>query len=238
MKIRKYIIIDDTESDVMHIRKQLDKLPFLSLLGISSSLEEAIGLIAQEVIDLIILDIKLPSRSGLDLLKLGLKLPPVIIISAYSDYALESYKIGEAVDYVLKPFTFERLSIAVYRALSLKVTATSITDSSYTFLKMGRKIQRFDHEMLDFVEGYGLYSKVFTGTQAHVVNERLSTLTEILPSRLFFRVHKSYIINVSKITRYEKNILWINDYKIPIGISFRPKLDGLLYLFDNNDPIT
>ena len=235
MNNRKYIIIDDTESDVLYVRDLLDKLPFLNLAGICSTIEKATELLSQEVIDLIILDINLADQSGLTLLKLGIQLPPVIITSAFSDFALESYEIGKAADYLLKPYTFERLLIAVNRALNLQVSATSIANPTYIFLKMGRKIQRFDYQSLDFVEGYGLYSKVVTGTQTHVVNERLASLTELLPARFFLRVHKSYIINITKITSFDRNTLWINNHKIPIGISYRHKLDGLLRLFNNNE---
>ncbi|GAB3725159.1 LytR/AlgR family response regulator transcription factor [Spirosoma lituiforme] len=235
MNSRKYIIIDDTDSDALHVRDQLEKLPFLNLAGICSSVEKATELLSQEVIDLILLDINLADQSGLTLLKLGIPLPPVIIVTAFPDFALESYEIGKASDYLLKPYTFERLLIAVNRAINLQVSATSIADPNYIFLKMGRKIQRFDYQTLDFVEGYGLYSKIVTGTQTHVVNERLASLTELLPSRFFLRVHKSYIINITKITSFDRNTLWVNNHKIPIGISYRPKLDGLLRLFNNGD---
>ncbi|GAB3958095.1 LytTR family DNA-binding domain-containing protein [Spirosoma harenae] len=235
MKIKKYIIIDDAESDVMYLKSQLTKLPFLQLAGICPTVEATIELLATESIDLILLDIKLPSQSGLFLLKSGIELPPVIITSAYSEFALESYEIGKAADYILKPFSFERLLIALNRALAMHSSPTSFADTDYIFLKMGRKVQRFDFQSIDFVEAYGIYSKVYSNNHSFVVNERLATLTALLPAQMFLRVHKSFIINVGKITSYDRNSLWIHNFKIPIGVSFRPKLEGLLRLFNNND---
>lgn len=233
MKIRKYIIIDDSEDDAYNLTQYLNKIPFLRPAGVYPSIQEAIDVLTRESIDLVLLDIALPQQSGLSLLKSGIALPPVIITSAYPEFALESYEIGKAADYLLKPFTLDRLLTGVNRALMIQATLTSFKEIDFVFLKMGRKVQRFDFHLIDYVEAYGLYSKVFVGNQISVVNERLMALTELLPARQFIRVHKSYLINVTKITGYDRQALWIDQTKIPIGAAYRPQLEGLLRLFDN-----
>lgn len=235
MKIKKYIIIDDKESDAQYLKEQLAKFPFLQLMAICPTLESTLAVLSTEPIDLVLLDIQLSDQSGLDLLKLGLNLPPVIIVSSFPQYALESYAIGKATDFLLKPFTFDRLMVALNRALTTQMGLNSFAETKYIFLKMGRKIQRFDFDSIDYIEAYGVYSKIHSEGSVHAVNERLASMSELLPTRLFIRVHKSYIINISKITSYDRHNLWIQKSKIPIGLSFRPRLEGLLRLFDNND---
>lgn len=232
MKSKSYIIIDDSIADAGFLKQHLDLVPFLELYKICSSVEESIGVLANQKIDLLFLDIKLSGQSGLDLLKFSSSLPPVIIVSAYPEYAIESYEIGKAADYLLKPFTYERLLIGLNRALSIQIKPTSIAESNFIFLKMGRKIQRFDYMSIDYIEAYGIYSKVICNGHTYTVNERLVTLTELMPDQFFMRVHKSYLINITKITGYDRNYLWLGQLKIPIGISFRPKLEGLLRLFN------
>lgn len=237
MLTKKYIVVDDSAADVEYLRRNLNNLPFLEFAGCCSTVGEAMGLLAGEKIDLIFLDVNLGSGSGLSLLKTGADLPPVIVISAYTEYALECYEIGKVVDYLLKPYTYERLLVAVNRAVSLQVTHGNVVNEEFIFLKMGRKIQRFEYQAVDYVEAYGAYSKVFCRGQLYVVNERLASLTELLPSRFFLRVHKSFIINLNKIVSFDRNHLFLSQVKIPIGISFRPRLEGLLRLFDRVEEI-
>ena len=234
---KKYIVVDDSAADVEYLRQHLANLPFLEFAGCASTVGEAMGMLAGEKIDLVFLDVNLKGASGLSLLKTGVALPPVIIISAHTQYALECYEIGKVVDYLLKPYTYERLLVAVNRAVSLQVAQENVVNEEFIFLKMGRKIQRFEYQSVDYVEAYGAYSKVFCRGQLYVVNERLASLTELLPSRFFLRVHKSFIINLSKIISFDRNHLFLPQIKIPIGISFRPRLEGLLRLFDRVDEL-
>lgn len=234
MEIKQYLLVDDTESDALYLKSLLSKFPFFKLVGIAPTIEAAIQFLSTQSIDLVFLDINLNNQSGLSLLKTSMALPPVIITSAYPDYALESYEIGKAADYLLKPFPVERLHIALNRAFQWQ-TPVPMAEVDAIFLKMGRKAQRFTFQSIDYVEASGIYTKVFTDKQMYLVNERLASLTEQLPSRLFIRVHKSYLINISKITSYDRHTIWLNQTKIPIGRSFRPHLEGLLSLFDTNE---
>jgi DNA-binding LytR/AlgR family response regulator len=235
MKGKKYIIIDDLSADAEYLKQQLITLPFLEPLAVCSTIEDAIGILTAQPVDLLFLDVRLGSKSGLSLLESFPNLPPVIIVSAYREYAIDSYNIGKAADYILKPFTYERLLMAVNRALSIKLASNSMVESDFIFLKMGRVIRRFDFDTVEYVEGYGIYSKVCDAGQVYVVNERMMTMADLLPSQLFMRVHKSYIINISKILTYDRHHLFVGQTEIPIGSSYRPRLEGLLRLFDKID---
>lgn len=235
MKVNQYLVIDDSEEDILHLSHLLDKFSFFRLVKGVSTVEEAIQIFTVQPIDVIFLDVRLAHQSGLTLLKASVNLPPVIIISAYPEYAIDSYEIGKAADYIVKPYTEERLHIALTRALQFQSNAGGIMAVNAVFLKMGRKVQRFDFPAIDYVEALGIYAKVFIGDQMNLVNARLVTLTKLLPPRLFMRVHKSYIINVNKITSYDRNNIWLGKTKIPIGVSYRSRLEGLLSLFENSD---
>ncbi|GAB4043400.1 LytR/AlgR family response regulator transcription factor [Spirosoma litoris] len=231
MEIKQYLIIDDTESDALYLKGLLSKFPFFNLVGITPTIESAVQVITSQEIDLIFLDINLNGQLGLTLLKEVIDLPPVIITSAYPDYALESYEIGKAADYLLKPFPLDRLHLALTRAFQSQ-SQVNIDEIDAIFLKMGRRAQRFAFQAIDYVEASGIYTKVYADNQVYLINERLAALSDQLPSRMFIRVHKSYLINVNKITSYDRHTIWLGHTKIPIGRSFRPRLESLLSLFD------
>ncbi|MCY7357077.1 MAG: LytTR family DNA-binding domain-containing protein [Rudanella sp.] len=232
MIVKHYLVIDDKEADVEYLVNLLDKLSLFKLAAQASSLDVAIAILASQRVDLIFLDIRLANQSGLTLLKAHINLPPVIIISAYPEYAVDSYEIGKAADYLLKPYSEERLHIALSRALQYQPKVNQLGDVNGILLKMGRKIQRFNYQSINYAEAFGVYSKVYTDDQVHVVNERLIALTNLLPDRYFIRVHKSYLININKITSYDRHNFYLGKIKIPIGISYRPRLEGLLAVFD------
>ncbi|GAB4016599.1 LytTR family DNA-binding domain-containing protein [Spirosoma migulaei] len=233
MVVKQYLIIDDSEPDAFYLKGLLSRFTFFNLVGIAPTIESAVQFLSSQSIDLIFLDISLDGQLGLSLLKTGMTLPPVIITSAYPDYALESYEIGKAADYLLKPFTLERLQISLTRALQWQNQPTVI-EKNEIFLKMGRKAQRFVFQSIDHIEAFGIYSKVYADNQMYLVNEGLALLIDQLPARLFIRVHKSYVININKITSYDRHTIWLGQTKIPIGRSFRPSLEGLLSVFDTN----
>ncbi len=235
MKQKKYLIVDDSPVDAQILCQYMESLPLLEMVGICTTVEETLTLLAIEDIDLLFLDVKLANQSGLNLLKISRSLPPVIVTSAYADHAAESYEIGKAADYILKPFTYERLLVALDRTLSIRVSPNSIIEEKYIFLKMGRQVSRFEIDAIDYIEAYGAYIKVFSDNQMFLVNERMSTISNLLPNPLFVRVHKSYIVNTSKIIGYGRTYFVILTNRIPIGESYRPNLTSLLRLFDRID---
>lgn len=234
MNVKHYLIIDDTEPDALYLKKLASKFAFLKLVGIAPTIETAVHFLETQSIDLLFLDMRLNGQLGLILLKTGMTLPPVIITSAYSEYAVESYEIGKASDYLLKPFTLERLQIALTRVFNAP-NQPGLVGREEIFLKMGRKTQRFVFQSIDYVEAFGAYTKIYADSQRYLVNERLGSLLEQLPPGLFMRVHKSFVINIHKITGYDRHTIWLNQTKIPIGRSFRSALEGLLSIFDATD---
>ncbi|GAB3251591.1 LytTR family DNA-binding domain-containing protein [Larkinella harenae] len=198
---------------------------------VCSTAQEATVLLQQQEFNLFVLDINLPDQSGLDLIRSFPKVPPVIVTTAHTEYAVESFDMDVA-DYLLKPFTFTRFTKAVNRALSIQVDQNSLADDDFVFLKVGHAMQRFDYDAIDYVQAFGTYSKVYSNQKVIVVNETISHLETLLPKQQFLRIHKSYLMNLSKINSYSYRNVFIGSAKIPLGASYREKFEGFLTLLD------
>lgn len=233
MKTINCLIIDDNSESINQLSLQLKKLIFANITS-CTTYDEALEILRKnKQYDIIFLDMQLQDKSGLDLIGAFPKLPPVIIITAFTHYAHQSYDEDIIVDYLLKPCTDIRLLRAINRALiDTQYLVGSFSGDSSVFLKAGRKITKFDYEQIDYIEAYGVYSKVFNKSALTLVNESISNVETVLPKKQFIRIHKSYIINISKITSYDHKSFYINDTKVPMGASYKPFLEPLLRIFD------
>lgn len=237
MQLISCLIVDDDAGFVQDLAGQLKKLAFIKVTGSCKTYGETLMALKSNSIDLLFLDINLESTDGLngfDLLRQHPHLPPVVIMSNTPDYAVESYNIGIAKDFLVKPIDIRRLVLAINRALEADVESGQLVDSKSIFLKMGRKFQRFCIDEIDYFEGYGIYAKVVTQEGiTHVINDSLTDLENMLEGKKFMRVHKSFIINLNKLTGFDHNKLYLKNASVPIGSSYKGKLEGLLRLFDN-----
>ena len=234
MRNRTVLIIENDESSVRAILSYLGRLPFFNSPTICRSAETAFNYLNQQEFDLVILDMNLPNKSSLDIL---LSLPtqsqfPVVSTSACATYEVDYFDLNVA-DYLVKPFSFQRFIRAVNRALKVQYTPHSFTDNQTVFLKIGRSIQRFQYNEIDYIEAFGVYSKIWWHQKATLVNEPISTLETHLPPQRFLRVHKSYIISLASLSSYTYSSLTAGGTKIPLGASYRPKFDGFLKLLSS-----
>lgn len=237
MQLVSCLIVDDDDTFVKELSSLLEKLAFIKVIGCCKTYGETVVALKSNNIDLIFLDINLDSADGLngfDLLRQYPNLPPVIIVSNTPDYAIESYTIGIAKDFLVKPIEMRRLVLAINRTLETNIESGQLIDSKSVFLKMGRKFQRFCIDDIDYFEGYGIYAKVITQDGlTHVINDSLTELENMLEAKKFMRVHKSYIINLNKLTGFDHNKLYLKNASVSIGSSYKSKLEGLFRLFDN-----
>lgn len=234
------IIVDDEPMARGVIRKHLEKLDSFLVIQECNNAIEAINTLQKEKVDLMFLDIQMPQLTGLDFLKTIKNPPMVVLATAYSEYAVDSYEYENVVDYILKPITFERFlktSNRIFEKLKLKVPqhaiaeekTESITESQSVYLKSDKKIHKVNHSDILYLQGYGNYVKVFTKTQGMImVLQKLQEFEDTLPSQIFYRIHKSYIISADHISMIEGNRLRIGDHDIPIGNTYKYKLDSIL----------
>src|SRR5690606_35211940 len=224
------LIIDDEQHAIDVIRTYCRRIPYLEVLGEFTDPREAVAYLDAEShsVDLVFLDIEMPRFSGIDFLK-AYTFPNVILITAYTEYALESYQYG-VVDYLLKPVAFERFSTAVKRVherQQSKIMAYRRENPSKDsiYVKTDRyKIEKVALQDIVYIQGAKNFSVIRSIKGAIVSSLRLKELEELRPSERFVRIHKSYIIHMDYLEALEgKNIQLKNvDRKFVIGGAYKP----------------
>ncbi len=220
----KCLIIDDEPLAREVLESYVEDLPSLELVASCTDAVEALDRLNQEPIDLLFLDINMPKLSGINFYKSLSVKPKVIFTTAYSDHAVEGFEL-EAVDYLLKPFSFERFVKAVNK---VKINPPDNQQADFIMLKVDKKTHKINFDQIQYFESIGDYVKLhLTDGKTLIISETLRKLEELLP-KAFLRVHKSYIIALEQLEYLEGNQAKIGETKIPIGQSYREKINMLL----------
>jgi DNA-binding LytR/AlgR family response regulator len=209
------------------LKKYIAELPYLELIAVHSNPLSAMEVLQSEHVDLIFLDINLPKISGLNFLK-SLKDPPEIIITtAYSEYALEGFELN-VTDYLLKPFSFERFlkAVSTLSSNSKKVSnqhrvEKTVENNGFTFEKVNNTIYKIVYNQIRYIESDRDYVRLFMDNEKYSFRQSLKYWEEMLPVQQFSRVHKSYILNVKKITQITGNRIIAGNDVIPIGRNYK-----------------
>jgi len=226
MKINA-LVVDDEPLAQNVIKQYANKLPDLNIIACCNDAICAHSFLLENTVDLLFLDINMPKLSGISFLK-NLKNPPVVIFTtAYSEYALEGFELN-ALDYLKKPFSFERFCKAYYRAeelITLKQSSSSKSSDDRTenflFVKSDKKTIKVRFSDINYIEGLGDYIKIHLADKKLVTNLSMKKIFSLLPENKFYRIHKSYIISLEKIDSIEGNMAIIGKIKLPVGNSYR-----------------
>lgn len=225
------LIVDDEPIARDIVKTYCGHLPYLNIVATSGNAMEAKAILFQQKIDILFMDINMPVMDGVTFLKTLKNPPQVIFTTAYKEYALDAFELS-ACDYLLKPFSLERFIIAVDKAMErlqvLPISVIENTDSNkqdYIFIKTDGKIYKILYQDLLYAEASGNYTKIVTLQNILLPAITFSGFEELLPRSLFLRIHRSFIINKSKIDHIEGNRLFIEKTEIPIGSNYR---DGFL----------
>jgi DNA-binding LytR/AlgR family response regulator len=218
------LIVDDEFLALNLLEHYIEQVPDLALSGRFKSPLEAAQRLQEGDIQLLFLDIQMPTLSGNHLLR-TLKHPPVTVFTtAYTDYAVEAFELN-AVDYLLKPFSFERFLQAVNKAKELlRPAALPVVpqeSKDYFSVKVDGKVVRIPFEEILFIEGLKEYVRIVCQDARHVTLASLKDLEELLPATNFLRVHKSFIVAKNKVQALDGNRLEIGAHKIPVSRSRR-----------------
>nr|WP_295931840.1 LytTR family DNA-binding domain-containing protein [uncultured Dyadobacter sp.] len=222
------LIVDDEPIARDIIRTYCGHLPYLRVVAACATALEAKAALLQNRVDILFLDINMPVIDGISFLK-TLKSPPqVIFTTAYKEYAIDAFDLA-ACDYLLKPFSLERFMVAVDKAMEKiqpagGATATGIPEQKeedFLFLKADGKIYKILHDDLLYAEANGNYTKVRTVQHTLLPAMTFSGFEELVPKSRFLRIHRSFIINKSKIDHIEGNRVLIDHTEIPIGSNYR-----------------
>lgn len=229
MKLIRCIAVDDEPWALALVADYINKIPFLELIFKSNSSIEALEYLQHEEVDLLFLDIQMPELTGMQFMKIANKKTPVILTTAYSEYALEGYE-HNVIDYLLKPISFDRFYKAAEKARQMisinnktpeQVLPLPQNIDDFLFIKTDSKLVRVSFDDILFIEGLKDYLSVVTKDEKLITLQSLKNMEEILPSQNFMRVHKSYIIALNKIDTLEKNRIFIRNEVIPIGDTHR-----------------
>ena len=226
----RYLIIDDEPIAHRIIEGYCEDLPHLEKVGNAYNAFEASELVAKQRVDLLFLDLNLPKLTGFEWLRTLPNPPKIIVTTAYQEFALEGYELN-VVDYLLKPFSFARFLQAVNKVIeSAPVAKPSSNEPSQEsfFLKGDKQKHQVHYEEVLFVEALGNYCKVFLDEDVIVTHEKISALEKLLPSGLFLRVHKSFIVATPKIRSIQGNQILLKDHKIPIGQTYKAEVNRLM----------
>lgn len=224
----KCIIIDDEQLARTLLENFIQKISSVDVVGIYKNPSDARPAIEQGLVDLIITDIQMPGTLGSEFIKTLDNPPLVIFTTAYKDYALEGFEL-DAVDYLLKPFSFERFEKAIGKALSyfeLKNKELSSPDlkADYLTIKADHKLYKVHYTDISYIEGMREYVSFHTTTGRITALMSLKYLENNLPKSIFVRSHKSYIVNKHLVQALEGNQLLIKDKQIPIGQMYRDEV--------------
>jgi two-component system, LytTR family, response regulator len=226
MNIRT-IIVDDDDAWREIISAFVATIPNLTLEGSFDSPQKAFQKLSEENIDLAILDIDMPVMSGLSLVK-SLKNPPAIIfVTSHADYAAASYDV-EAVDFLTKPFEFDRFAKAIERVSkrleSSTPTKTPTPEDDLFFIRSQNSYIKLRYSEVLFIKAMENFIQIVTETQKYTVLMPLSNIESQLPPEKFMRVHRSYLINMFNITSVERDTVNIKENSIPLSEQYKEKL--------------
>ncbi len=226
----KCIIVDDEQHAIDILVHYVEQTPLLQLAGTTTNPLEALQLIATQKIDLVFLDIQMPELSGIDFIKALQGRVRVILTTAYSEFALESYEL-DVVDYLLKPVRLPRFLQAVQKAAKEMEDPGAVSgqdEDDYIFVKTESKgkLLKINLPDIDYIEGMKNYVAIYCANKKTMVYTSMKDLEERLPSKDFIRVHKSFIIAIGRITGIEGNLVRLKDVntEIQIGENYKPQL--------------
>jgi DNA-binding LytR/AlgR family response regulator len=237
------IAVDDEPLALNLIEDDIRKVSFLKLVKKCRSVTEALKILNTEKIDLIFLDIEMPDITGIQFLKSMKNKPMVIFITAYDKYALEGFEL-DVLDYLLKPVPFDRFLKAVNKAYEYYNFVNVKTQSQenmgiyhdYIFVKSEHKIIKINTKDILYIEGLKDYIKIYAGGDKPIYTlQSLKYLEEILPPTQFIRIHRSFIISLSKIEYIGKSKVNIAGESIPISNFYRSRLFDII---NNSDSST
>jgi DNA-binding LytR/AlgR family response regulator len=221
------LILDDEPAALEVLEHFIGKVFFLNLVKKCEQAIEAMQILEENNIDLLFLDISMPDIDGLQFLKSIKSRPLVIFTTGYREYALDGYDY-DIVDFLLKPFDFERFLKAVNKANNLisktsRIPVVQTKAQQYIFIKADYKLMKINVDDILFVEGLKDYIKIYTRQKLYLTLMSMTAIEEKLPAGEFFRLHRSYIISLSKIDSISRHRVIIGEKFIPISLPYREK---------------
>ena len=231
------LAVDDEPPALEVLKKYIGAMPNLQLAGTCADALEALTVLQQHAIDLLFLDIQMPQLFGTDLVRTLKNPPKVIFTTAFRKFAVEGFEL-DAVDYLLKPISFERFLKAVNKVMGAAFQTATLPDANnniksnhaegYISLRADRKNLKIPLNDILYIESLKDYIKVVTIFKTIIAKQSISSLEEMLPKGLFIRIHRSYIVSLDKIESYTNDLVGIGKQELPISRMYRYEVNKIL----------
>lgn len=227
------IAIDDEPLALQQMELYADKTPFLNLLGLFESALEAMDFLQNNAVDLMFVDIQMPNLTGMDFVKSLTNPPKVIFTTAYSEYAVEGFQV-DALDYILKPLDYVTFLKSANKAKAYfdRITPeaeTFDTNDQYLFIKSEYKMVKVEIDKIEFIESMGGYLKFhLEGDKTIMSLLSMKSIEEKLSSNIFMRVHRSYLVNLQKISIVERGQIIFDKQRISVSDQYKEKFQAFL----------
>lgn len=231
----KCLIVDDEPLAIRVIATHVSKIPSLELVGTCNNAVEALDALMKKAVDIVFLDIEMPEITGIDLIKSMKKIPAVIFTTAYRDFALDAYEL-DAIDYLLKPISFERFFKAISKyyqwkgvdQLEVRGGKADEQEESFIYVRSDRKVVKIILSDILYIESLKDYVKIHTDHDLVITKEKISKLEEKLPERQFIRTHRSFLVAVKSINAFTAETIEIKNCEIPIGRTYKSSVLAFL----------
>jgi DNA-binding LytR/AlgR family response regulator len=230
------LIVDDEPPALEVLKKYIASVQNLMLIGSCADAVEALNFLRQQPVDLLFLDIQMPNLLGTDLIRTLKKPPKVIFTTAYRKFAVEGFEL-DAVDYLLKPISFERFLKAVNKVMDTSFKTSDVNESipeqpthqnSFITLRADRKNIKVSLDDILFIESLKDYIKVVTITKNIITKQAISSIEDHLPKTNFIRIHRSFIVAINKIESFTSDIIQIAKHELPISRMYRHEVEKAL----------
>ncbi|MGY3214907.1 LytR/AlgR family response regulator transcription factor [Mucilaginibacter sp. HD30] len=219
------IIVEDEPLAQEVIENYICRFADFECVGVCKNALDAFTLLHQEQIDLMFLDIKMPGINGLDFLR-SLKNPPAVIFTtAFANHAVEGFEL-DAIDYLLKPITFERFQKSINKFLKVQ-TNEQQKSKNYSYFKVSGRLLKVMHADLLYAHSVKDYVHLCTSSKSYLTHMTMKYLCELLPTDTFIRVHRSYLVNKNHINTVSRSAIKIGDEEIPVGDNYKINLESL-----------
>ena len=224
----KCLIVDDEPLAIEVIESYIDRLDDFEIVAKCSNALKAFEILQKQQVDVIFLDIQMPKLTGIEFLKSLQNPPKVIFTTAYRDYAIESYE-WDVADYLLKPISFDRFLKAVSKLYKENKATVSIAPAAqgtvkeepYIYLKVDKKMVKILLQDILYIESLKDYVRIKTTGKTVVTHQKISYLEEKLPEECFMRIHRSYIVSLSKVESYSPTVIEVPSQALPIGRNYK-----------------
>lgn len=217
------VIVEDLQVAADYLKKCCEKSGQVSVMGHFPNVQEALKFLNENSVDILFLDVEMPGATGFDLLDQLAYVPKVVLTTSKPEYAYDAFQYNVS-DFLKKPFTYQRFQEALQKVNVQRESSSATVDEDHIFIKTDGKLVRLNNDDILYIESMGDYVKFVTADKKYITHNTIKNLEEKISKESFMKVHRSYIINISKIDDIRENDLFIKGNEIPVSKAHKPEV--------------